>query len=627
MMEGRLVTERAAYALALLLGIALLQLHSANEGLLEMGDGVQHYQIARFSWRHPELFLDLWGKPLYTLLASPFAQFGHTGVVVFNTVVAVISGLIGVRALRTAGGGAQLVFPALVLLAPQYVLMVMAGMTEPLFGLLTVLVVSLLLLDRPVAAAVVASLTPFSRPEYIVFLPMVMAWLTLQRQWRALPWCLAGPVLFALIVTVVHGDPLWFWSHDPYGYAGNVYGSGPLNHFVSRAETIYGRPLLTLGISALILWPLVHWKDPDGRRTHRLMLLTAALPVIAIVAVHSVLWWKGWRGSAGLLRTLVTSIPLAALFTTYTLGRGLLLLIRAPRARWAAGVVLVPVLVWWAQSDLVLQVQLPVKQEMNQRFLDAAAFGVRKHMREGVRVYSTHPYMAFRAELDPFDTAIYIPIWGLSDEDVDRRFRPGDMLAWDAQLGSNEAGVTLDRLLNDERFAVLETFEPPEGSRVLGGHVYEILLFERRDAVRSFTVDTLIWNGEIRSVPAMRIDTLPCVRTEAPGWCLKEGEFPLQITQLPPPSEGSIYDEWIVSGNVAVEEGSRLVIVYAQRINGEGVRYDQEDVVTGPFVFNRRVPPIQPGTEQVIYFWNLGRKPFSLDGFTLLRKRWIQRPK
>ena len=62
-------------------------------------------------------------------------------------------------------------------------------------------------------------------------------------------------------------------------------------------------------------------------------------------------------------------------------------------------------------------------------------------------------------------------------------------------------------------------------------------------------------------------------------------------------------------------------------INGEGVRYDQEDVVTGSFVFNRRVPPTQPGTEQVIYFWNLGRKPFSLDRFTLLRKRWIQRPK
>ena len=626
-MMGRLVTERAAYVLAVLLGLVLVLLHEANEGLLEMGDGIQHYQIARFSWRHPELFLDLWGKPLFTLLASPFAQFGHTGVAVFNAVVAVVTGALGVRALRHAGGGAQLVFPALVLLAPQYVLMVMAGMTEPLFGLVTVLVVLLLLIDRSVAAAIVASLTPFARPEYIVFLPMVMAWLAFRRQWRVLPWCLAGPVLYALLATVVHGDPLWFWSHDPYGYSGDLYGKGPLDHFVSRAETIYGRPLLTLGLSALAVWPVVYWKDKEERRAHRLMLLTAAVPVIAIMVVHSVLWWKGWRGSAGLVRTLVTSVPLAALFATFTLGRGSLLLLHAPRARWAAGVVLVPVLVWWAQSDLVLQVQLPVKQEMNQRFLDAAAFGVKKHMREGARLYSTIPFMAYRAELDPFDTTVYIPLWGLTDEEADRHLRPGDMLAWDSQIGSNEAGISLNRLLNDERFTVLETVEPPEGSRVLGGHVYEIFLFERRDAIRSFTVDTLIWNGEVRSVPAMRMDTVPCSKTDEHAWCMKAGEFSLEITKLPLPSEGCIYDEWIVSGNASVEEASRLVVVYAQRLNGEGVRYDQEDVVNGPFVFNRRVPPVTPGTEQVIYFWNLGKKPFSLQGFTLLRKRWTQRTK
>ena len=627
MKVGRLFTERAAYVLAVLLSIVLVLLHEANEGLLEMGDGVQHYQIARFCWRHPELLLDLWGKPLFTLLASPFAQFGHAGGAVFNAVVAAFTGLIGVRALRAAGGGAQLVFPVLVLLAPQYVMMVMAGMTEPLFGLVTVLVVLLLLLDRPVAAAVVASLTPFSRPEYIVFLPMVMAWLALQRQWRALPWCLAGPVLYALVATVVHGDALWFWSHDPYSHAGSVYGSGPLNFFVSRAETVYGRPLLTLGVSALVLWPVVYWKDQADRRAHLLLLMTAALTVLAIVAVHSVLWWKGWRGSAGLLRTLVTSIPLAALFATYTLGRGLQLVLRTPRVQWAAGLVFVPVIGWWAQSDLVLHVQLPVKQEMNQRFLDAAAFGVKKHMREGVRVYSTHPYMAFRAELDPFDTTLYSPLWGLSDKEVDRRFRPGDMLAWDAQLGSNEAGISLERLLNDERFTVLETYEPPEGSRVLGGHVYEIFLFERRDVVRSFAVDTLIWNGQLRSIPGMRIDTLPCAKDGVHGLCMKEGEFPLELTKLPLPSEGSVYDEWIVSGNAAVEEGSRLVIVFAQRTNGAGVRYDQEDVISGSFMFNRRVPPAPVGTEQVIYFWNLGRKPFSLEGFTVLRKRWTQCPK
>lgn len=43
-------------------------------------DSYNHYLISRFSWIHPkELLLDQWGKPLYNILASPFAQFGMMG--------------------------------------------------------------------------------------------------------------------------------------------------------------------------------------------------------------------------------------------------------------------------------------------------------------------------------------------------------------------------------------------------------------------------------------------------------------------------------------------------------------------------------------------------------------------
>jgi hypothetical protein len=214
----------------------------------------------------------------------------------------------------------------------------------------------------------------------------------------------------------------------------------------------------------------------------------------------------------------------------------------------------------------------------------------------------------------------------LSDVDVGRRFKEGDLLVWDSQLGSNESGIPLDRLLNDGRFAVVETYEPPEGCRVLGGHIYEIFLFERRDVVRECTTDTVIWNGRVRSVPQMRVDTVPCTATGPARWCLKEGEFPLEIRQLPLPAETAIYDEWIVSGQATVEDGSRLAIVFSQLMNSHGVRYDQEDLVSGAFVFNRRVPPVAPGTEQVIYFWNMGKQPFSLEGFSVVRKRWTQRP-
>jgi hypothetical protein len=193
-------------------------------------------------------------------------------------------------------------------------------------------------------------------------------------------------------------------------------------------------------------------------------------------------------------------------------------------------------------------------------------------------------------------------------------------------MGSNEAGVPLERLLADGRFAVLEALEPPEASRVLGGHEYEIFLFERRDVVRSFTMDTLIWEGRVRDGAGLRADTVPCPGAASGAWCLKEGEFPLEVRGLPLPPPGVIYDEWILSARASVSDGSRLAIVFAQRMGDQGVRYDQADVVTGDLLFNRRVPPAAPGTEQVMYFWNMGGRPFRLQGLSLLRKRWTQRP-
>lgn len=332
--------EFFALGLGFLLAVALLVLRTAGDGVLEKGDGVNHYLIARYSWRHPELFLDLWGKPLFTLLASPFAQVGHFGVAVFNIVVAMTTACAGVLALRKAGGVAQMVFPFLVLLAPQYVMMTLAGMTEPLFGLLSVLSILFLVYDRPVLAAIVASLTPFARPEYVAFLPAVCAWLVLRKEWRALPWCLFGFVFYALLTTVVWGEPLWFWTSDPYQNAGGIYGSGPWNFFVHRAEQVIGRPLLTLGVLALVLWPVIWWPDRTERRTHLMMLITEAAPALGIVLIHSLLWFVGTRGSAGLLRVLVTSIPMAALFAGMTLGRGgLLVWYNVPRAPLVGGLV------------------------------------------------------------------------------------------------------------------------------------------------------------------------------------------------------------------------------------------------------------------------------------------------
>ena len=96
-------TGRIVLLLTGLLAVALFLLRLVSDGVREMGDGIQHYMMARFCWRHPELILDLWGKPLFTLLASPFAQFGYKGMSAFNALLAFTTARLADRGLRSAG--------------------------------------------------------------------------------------------------------------------------------------------------------------------------------------------------------------------------------------------------------------------------------------------------------------------------------------------------------------------------------------------------------------------------------------------------------------------------------------------------------------------------------------------
>ncbi len=41
-----------------------------SDGAIGGGDHYVHYRMARYSWQHPEYFLDLWGKPVFSIQTS-----------------------------------------------------------------------------------------------------------------------------------------------------------------------------------------------------------------------------------------------------------------------------------------------------------------------------------------------------------------------------------------------------------------------------------------------------------------------------------------------------------------------------------------------------------------------------
>lgn len=602
----------------LLLASATVVLRLLSEGLIDGGDSVQHYHIARASWERPELLLDHWGKPLFTLLSSPFAQLGLWGMTLFNALCFIGTCWAADGLLRAQGGAARLLFPPLLLLMPEYGRMVLAGMTEPLFALLTVLTLRGLHDGRLVGAAVVASLTPFARPEFVAFVPFVALWLSLRRAWHALPWLLLGSAAYAAAGAFAFGDALWMIHHDPYQGARAVYGSGDALHFIRQLPATLGWPALVLwfigALAALVLWR----KQPKERGTLSLLTVVAALPALAILGVHSFLWWKGLKSSLGLTRVLATAAPLVLLFGLWPTGRWLALAQHAFRAQ-AVGAAAGVAAVAFAASAFLRITPLPTPADGYQRFLRQAserAAGLLGN--EGALIYY-HPQVGLFAGMDGYSSRRARQTWGLDTSAPALGLGADDLLAWDAHFGPNEGGTPLAMLLARKDLAVQELRVPEERMNVLGGHPFEVWLFKAGQQPRT-AAETMVFDlyAETASALPWRMDTLVCA-APSPGRCLQEVEFPLEL--LIPCFSGAdaLYREvrlQAVFGFDSCAEG-KAELVYTENGADGRLLYWSWPMASGEQAIEFRLPPRPPGTDCKLYIWNLHRCAIRVQGLRI----------
>ncbi|MGV3599171.1 MAG: hypothetical protein ACO1PI_15000, partial [Bacteroidota bacterium] len=121
-------------ALALLLG-AFAWLVSISTGTEGGEDSFQHYLIARYAFIHPENFLDHWGKPLHTLLLSPFAQWGFTGAKLYNCLAGIVTAWFTYKTADRLGLKTAMASVILLLFAPLYFLELNSALTEVTFSM------------------------------------------------------------------------------------------------------------------------------------------------------------------------------------------------------------------------------------------------------------------------------------------------------------------------------------------------------------------------------------------------------------------------------------------------------------------------------------------------------------
>ena len=244
-------------------------------------DTYHHFMISSSSWNHPDLLLDHWGKPIFTVLGSPFAQFGLYGLQLFNCLILITTAWCCSRILKhwkVPGHAAViLVLPII----PSYFLASFSGLTEPLFGLFLIGSILLFIEEKYVLAALLISFIPLVRNEGMIFLPIFGLALFFLKQWKVI-FLLGTGLLFYSVLGYFFSEQGFFWliKSNPYDNQ-TIYGAGEWDYYLHKLPEYVGSVFLWISILGLVLFAIESIREKSrARLVFLLCFLHVALDIL-----------------------------------------------------------------------------------------------------------------------------------------------------------------------------------------------------------------------------------------------------------------------------------------------------------------------------------------------------------
>lgn len=446
-----------------------------QEGTYGGADDISHYNISSNAFQYPRLILDLWGKPVFTLLSAFFARFGLEGVIIFN----IITGLLTcyfiyliARIMQYKDAWLSILF---ICFAPMYTVMIVTGMTEILFGFALVFAVYLFFKEKYIFSSVIISFLPFIRNEGIIILPVYLIAYLFFRKWKAIPFLLSGILLFSLIGSLYYHDLLWIIHQWPYGDTSGIYGSGSIFYYISNAPRILGIPLIILFIAGLLYSLVRFFSEFSLKPSHKLTELFLILgPLFVYIAAHSYAWYNGTVGSGGLIRFITPVIPLASIYCLQGIN-----LITRPRFvnKWIKTVIYV-VLLYFVFITPFKVYTIPRRFNEPERIVYKASQWLKQHALDKGKIYFFDPLLQYFLDVNYFDQDRinqFLP----NPENPGDNIPEGSYIVWDAHFGANEGRVSLESLIADSSLRLIKLFKPVNYFWVLGKNYYNIFVFRK----------------------------------------------------------------------------------------------------------------------------------------------------
>ncbi|MDP4686560.1 MAG: hypothetical protein NWS53_06650 [Salibacteraceae bacterium] len=442
----------AVYAVIALLIIILF------DGTGDAGDSVLHYLFAKSAPSHPELFFNHWAKPIFTLFASPFAQFGFVGIKIFNAITIGFSIYFTIKSAELLGLKKSWLSGAFIMLSPMALALTFSGLTEPLAATFVSAALFLSLKNRFLLAAIIVSFIPFIRSEGLIIAGVFGFYLLLKKQWKYIPALLVGHLVYSIAGFPFYDDFLWIFTKIPYSKLSSTYGEGAWNHFIQQLLYVVGIPIYALfwiGTLAAIIYQF-------KKKITLEFSIQVVLGAWVFIAAHSVFWTLGIFNSMGLIRVLIAVIPCIVLISLY--GFNTIIELIPVRLSWLktglSSVVLIYIVVFpFTSNPAAFHWKKQFKLLPDQEAAQALAEHIKKTDLSDKSFVYAHPYLSEVLALDHFDTA---QVQQLNAEKLNQ-LRENEIVIWDNWFSVVELGLTKEFMNEQTQLKRIEEFKTPKG--------------------------------------------------------------------------------------------------------------------------------------------------------------------
>ncbi len=462
MENNKIFTLLFIYAIAATLTIFFF------DGTGDSGDSIQHYLFAKFAPQHPDLFFDHCAKPVYVMLASPFAQFGFIGVKIFNAIVSLFTIFFTFKIAQKSNINNAIIGAIILFFSPLCFVLTFSGLTEPLFALFISISVYAILVDRYLISCLLVSFLPFIRSEGLIIIGVFSLYFLLKREWKLIPLLLFGNVVYSILGFFVFNDIFWVFNKIPYAYLSSTYGSGDLSHFIEQLIYVIGVPIYFLFWVGVII---IIWKSIKKRITTELQILVF-LGFFSFFVAHSIFWYLGIFNSMGLKRVLIGVAPLMSIisligfnFITEDVFKNK----RLPKLI-SQGLLIAYILIFpFTSNPAAINWERDMNLSKDQQCAIQIADFIDQNMDSNQLFVFAHPYLSEVLKIDYFDSNKRLDL----KKGIINNLKAGDIVIWENWFAVVQQGVTKEYLDNNNELINLYNINVMDEGREILYSVYK----------------------------------------------------------------------------------------------------------------------------------------------------------